>query len=107
MVERGLEPTRYARVHDVRVPTLIYGTAWKEGDTAPLARMAIDAGFRGIDTANQRRHYLEAGVGEALAGALAAGVRPVHLDPHGYCPAPAGHDHIRRLTDLVPLVQDS
>jgi diketogulonate reductase-like aldo/keto reductase len=73
MVERELEPTRYARVHDVRVPTLIYGTAWKEGDTAPLARMAIDAGFRGIDTANQRRHYFEAGVGEALADALAAG----------------------------------
>ena len=26
-------------------------------------------GFRGIDTANQRRHYVEAGVGEALAKA--------------------------------------
>jgi diketogulonate reductase-like aldo/keto reductase len=60
-------------VHDVRVPTLIYGTAWKEGDTARLASMAIDAGFRGIDTANQRRHYFEAGVGEAIAGVLAAG----------------------------------
>jgi putative hydrolase of the HAD superfamily len=48
-------------------------------------------------------------VGDSLrydvAGALAAGVRPVHLDPHGYCPAPVGHDHIRRLTDLLPLVQ--
>src|SRR5438132_8387799 len=73
MVERARDPARYARVHDVRVPTLIYGTAWKEGDTARLARMAIDAGFRGIDTANQRRHYVEADVGEALAGALAAG----------------------------------
>jgi diketogulonate reductase-like aldo/keto reductase len=73
MVERELELTPYARVHDVRVPRLIYGTAWKEGDTARLAGMAIDAGFRGIDTANQRRHYFEAGVGEALAGALAAG----------------------------------
>src|SRR5204862_5318551 len=38
-----------------------------------LARMAINAGFRGIDTANQRRHYFEAAVGEALASALAAG----------------------------------
>jgi putative hydrolase of the HAD superfamily len=50
-------------------------------------------------------------VGDSLrydvAGALAAGVRPVHLDPHGYCPAPAGHDHIRRLTDLLPLLQES
>jgi diketogulonate reductase-like aldo/keto reductase len=73
MVERQPGPTRYARVHDVRLPTLIYGTAWKEDDTARLVRLAIDAGFRGIDTANQRRHYFEAGVGEALAGALAAG----------------------------------
>jgi len=64
---------RYARVHDVRVPTLMYGTAWKGAETARLARMAIDTGFRGIDTANQRRHYVEAGVGEALAGAMAAG----------------------------------
>src|SRR4029077_2169399 len=36
--------------------------------------MAIRVGFRGIDTANQRRHYHEAGVGEALAEAFAAGV---------------------------------
>jgi diketogulonate reductase-like aldo/keto reductase len=73
MVEREAAPIRYTSVHDVRAPTLIYGTAWKEDDTVRLTRMAIDAGFRGIDTANQRRHYFEAGVGEALAGALAAG----------------------------------
>jgi diketogulonate reductase-like aldo/keto reductase len=64
---------RTVRVHGVAVPTLLYGTAWKEADTARLTRMALDAGFRGIDTANQRRHYVEAGVGEALGGAIAAG----------------------------------
>jgi diketogulonate reductase-like aldo/keto reductase len=68
-----VERVRYTDVHDVRVPTFIYGTAWKGDDTAHLTRMALDAGFRGIDTANQRRHYHEAGVGEALAAALAAG----------------------------------
>jgi hypothetical protein len=73
IVEQDREPTRYTRVRNVRVPTFIYGTAWKEDDTARLARMALDAGFRGIDTANQRRHYHQAGVGEALAGALPAG----------------------------------
>jgi len=31
-------------------------------------------GFRGIDTANQRRHYFEAGVGQGLASAYGAGV---------------------------------
>jgi diketogulonate reductase-like aldo/keto reductase len=52
----------------VRVPTFLYGTAWKEEETAQLTRLALDAGFRGIDTANQRKHYHEAAVGEALAG---------------------------------------
>ncbi len=45
----------------------MYGTAWKEDATARLTRQAIEVGFRAIDTANQRKHYYEAGVGEALA----------------------------------------
>jgi diketogulonate reductase-like aldo/keto reductase len=48
----------------------MYGTAWKEERTEALTRQAIDAGFRAIDTANQRRHYFEAGVGAAVSGAL-------------------------------------
>lgn len=52
----------------------LYGTAWKEDDTERLVRLAIDAGFRGIDTANQRKHYFEAGVGNAVARAIADGV---------------------------------
>jgi diketogulonate reductase-like aldo/keto reductase len=61
-------------VRGVRVPTLVYGTAWKEDRTEALVRQALAAGFRGIDTANQRKHYHEAGVGAALQAALAAGV---------------------------------
>jgi diketogulonate reductase-like aldo/keto reductase len=45
----------------------IYGTAWKEERTAPLVGMALSAGFRAFDTANQRKHYFEAAVGEALS----------------------------------------
>jgi len=55
-------------------PTFLYGTAWKEDRTAALTELALRAGFRGIDTANQRRHYFEAGVGEALAAAYLAGI---------------------------------
>lgn len=55
------------------VPTFLYGTAWKEERTAGLVRSAIHAGFRGIDTANQRRHYFEQAVGDALAEALGDG----------------------------------
>lgn len=39
-----------------------------------LVEQALRAGFRGIDTANQRRHYFEAGVGEGLAAAYGAGI---------------------------------
>src|SRR5215469_7747692 len=51
----------------------LYGTAWKEGQTRPLVELALKMGFRGIDTANQRRHYFEAGVGEALAETYRSG----------------------------------
>ncbi|HEY1657605.1 MAG TPA: aldo/keto reductase, partial [Candidatus Sulfotelmatobacter sp.] len=57
-----------------QTPTFIYGTAWKEERTAALVELALRAGFRAIDTANQRRHYFEAGVGEALAVAYREGV---------------------------------
>ena len=56
------------------VPAFLYGTAWKEDRTAALAELALRRGFRGIDTANQRRHYVEVGVGEALRAAVAAGI---------------------------------
>jgi diketogulonate reductase-like aldo/keto reductase len=47
-------------------PSFIYGTAWKEERTEALTRQALEAGFVAIDTANQRKHYFEAGAGEAL-----------------------------------------
>jgi len=56
------------------VPDFLYGTAWKEERTAALTELALRCGFRGIDTANQRRHYFEAGVGQALAVAYDAGL---------------------------------
>lgn len=55
-------------------PPFLYGTAWKEDRTAALTELALRAGFRAIDTANQRRHYFEAAVGEGLAAAFRAGV---------------------------------
>ena len=48
------------------VPQFIYGTAWKEDRTEELVDTALDTGFRGIDTANQRKHYHEEGVGAAI-----------------------------------------
>jgi putative hydrolase of the HAD superfamily len=44
-------------------------------------------------------------VGDSLrydvAGALAAGLQPVHMDPYGFCPAPDSHPHVRSLAELA------
>lgn len=55
-------------------PRFIYGTAWKEKDTARCVGDALKAGFRAIDTANQRKHYFEAAVGDALLKAYESGI---------------------------------
>jgi diketogulonate reductase-like aldo/keto reductase len=52
----------------------LYGTAWKENQTQRLTELALKQGFRGIDTANQRRHYDEAAVGQAVATMIENGV---------------------------------
>jgi len=56
------------------IPDFMYGTAWKEERTPALTELAIRKGFRAIDTANQRRHYFEAGVGQGLAAAFRNGL---------------------------------
>lgn len=58
----------------VNMPWIIYGTAWKKDRTADLVEQAVLAGFRGIDTAGQPKHYDEAGVGEALQRLKARGI---------------------------------
>src|SRR5262245_11855262 len=61
-------------IDGMHVPPFLYGTAWKEDATQRLTEMALRQGFRGIDTANQRRHYHEAAVGQAIAACIKAGV---------------------------------
>jgi len=48
------------------MPSIIYGTAWKKEHTTRLVLEALEAGFRGIDTACQPKHYNEALVGDAV-----------------------------------------
>jgi diketogulonate reductase-like aldo/keto reductase len=55
-------------------PRLLYGTAWKEERTEALTTLALENGFRGVDTANQRKHYFEAAVGAAVQRAIGAGL---------------------------------
>ena len=51
------------------VINFLYGTAWKEALTEDCVFRALKLGYRGIDTANQRKHYYEEGVGHALQSA--------------------------------------
>ncbi|MEX2167812.1 MAG: aldo/keto reductase [Pirellulales bacterium] len=67
-------PHEYLSIDSVRVPRFLYGTAWKEDATRGLVELALQQGFRGIDTANQRKHYHEAAVGQAIAAAIQAGL---------------------------------
>jgi diketogulonate reductase-like aldo/keto reductase len=52
------------------MPHILYGTAWKELRTAECVQLALQTGFRGIDTACQPKHYHEPGVGEGIAAFL-------------------------------------
>ena len=68
------ENTSVISAYGVRVPRIIYGTAWKKERTAALVKQAITLGYRGIDTACQPKHYDEAGVGAGQAPCLATGL---------------------------------
>ena len=61
-------------VDGVRVPRVLYGTAWKEDATRRLVELALSQGFRGVDTANQRRHYHEEAVGHGIGAFIKRGL---------------------------------
>ena len=65
---------RTMMIDGVRVPRFLYGTAWKADQTTRLTALAVGQGFRGIDTANQRKHYHESGVGRGIAEVVKSGL---------------------------------
>jgi diketogulonate reductase-like aldo/keto reductase len=86
------------------VPDFLYGTAWKEDRSAALTELALRMGFRGIDTANQRKHYFEAGVGEGLAAAYRAGIaRRADLFLQTKFTYQRGQDHRLPYNPAAPL----
>ncbi|KXS94924.1 hypothetical protein AC578_3932 [Pseudocercospora eumusae] len=60
-------------VKAARMPSLIYGTAWKAEETRELVKQAITNGFRAVDTAAQPKHYQEHLVGAGIRDAIEAG----------------------------------
>jgi diketogulonate reductase-like aldo/keto reductase len=68
-----MQTAKTSHVGSAAVPLIMYGTAWKEDRTEALALEAIATGFRALDTANQRKHYVEAEVGAAVRAAIVSG----------------------------------
>jgi diketogulonate reductase-like aldo/keto reductase len=94
----------------VPIPSLMYGTAWKEGATAQLVQLAVASGFRAIDTANQLIHYREDLVGEALLALDKQGVKRDKLFLQTKFTPVNGQDHrtpYDASADLTTQVQQS
>ncbi|MFN8672710.1 MAG: aldo/keto reductase [Candidatus Sericytochromatia bacterium] len=64
---------------NIKMPKLIYGTAWKKENTTKFVINAIKLGFKGIDTACQPKHYNEKLVGDALIELKKQGIERENL----------------------------
>lgn len=102
MIDR-VEPV--ADVCGIAVPRFFYGTAWKEDATEALAYAAIGAGFRAIDTANQRKHYFEEGVGRAIARHLREGLARDALFVQSKFTFRDGQDHRLPYDPRAPIAE--
>jgi len=71
----------------------MYGTAWKKDATTSLVELAVQTGFKAIDTANQLIHYQEALVGDALLTLQKKGVAREHLFLQTKFTPTNGQDH--------------
>jgi diketogulonate reductase-like aldo/keto reductase len=86
------------------MPSFLYGTAWKEDETARLTQLALEAGFRAIDTANQRKHYYEEAVGQGLLRACdALGLERAELWLQSKFTHRGGQDHRLPYDPRAPI----
>jgi len=91
------------------MPALVYGTAWKKERSRDLVRQAILAGFRGVDTAAQPKHYQEDLVGLGIRdGMQTVGierrdfyVQTKFTSVHGQAPTKTPYDPNSSITDQV------
>lgn len=94
-VPDGQEPPAAGVTMGVILDSAVVGVAKPDPE---IFRLALDA--LGVPAGGAVLH-----VGDSLrydvAGALAAGLQPVHMDPYGFCPAPDGHPHVRSLAGLA------
>jgi len=89
----------------VRIPAFMYGTAWKKETTGDLVELAVNAGFRAIDTANQLIHYNEALVGQALHNLMQQGITRKSLFLQTKFTPVSGQDHRTPYDPIAPISQ--
>ncbi|CAI6331960.1 unnamed protein product [Periconia digitata] len=90
-------------------PAFIYGTAWKKERTAELVKLAVQNGYRSIDTAAQPKHYQEDLVGDALREVYAQNVvarkdlyvQTKYTTPAGQDPSNMPYDASAPLEDQI------
>lgn len=88
-------------INKFSLPAFLYGTAWKEEDTQALTLKALQNGFEGIDTANQRKHYFEEGVGLGIQEFLkSSGKKRSDLFLQTKFTSSSGQDHRKPYSDL-------
>jgi len=98
--------TDYVLTHaGVKVPAIVYGTAWKGEATAQWVQLALSRGFRGIDTACQPKHYHQPGVGKGISAGV-NGLRREDLYVQTKFTSLSGQDPARIPYDAkAPLAQ--
>ncbi len=89
----------------VPIPHFMYGTAWKKEDTSRYVQLAVQAGFRAIDTANQIIHYDEALVGEALLTLAKQGITRDQLFLQTKFTPVSGQDHRTPYDPKAPVAE--
>lgn len=92
-----------------KVPSLLYGTAWKKDQTRKLVSQALRSGFIGLDTAAQPKHYQEDLVGDGLRDVVNDGhikrsdlyVQTKFTSIHGQDPQNMPYDATKSITDQI------
>ena len=91
--------------NSIPIPAFMYGTAWKKETTGDLVELAVNAGFRAIDTANQLIHYNEALVGQALQNLIQQGITRKSLFLQTKFTPVSGQDHRTPYDPVAPITQ--
>ena len=97
--------TTFTTYNGISIPGFMYGTAWKKETTADCVRLALDAGFTAIDTANQLIHYDEARVGEALLTLSQRGISRDSLFLQTKFTPVSGQDHRTPYNPIAPIAE--